>query len=496
MSLEASSIDIERVPSGVPGLDEVLAGGFLRGGVYLVTGTPGAGKTILSNQIAFHHVHQGGRAVYVTLLAESHSRLMAHIRPLDFFDPSALTQTLHYLSGYQAFEREGMPGLLDLLRRTVQEHRATLLIVDGIVTTTAISESELVLKKFVHALKAFVELAGCTALVLTSGYAEDAHYSARTMVDGILSLGTSRPGLRTVRELEVLKLRGSAVLLGRHLFSITKAGISVYPRLEAQESEVMDEPPLLSGEVSVGIPQLDQVLGGGFAAGTVNLILGMPGSGKTLMALNFLAAGAARGERGLYYGFYEPPARLLRGAEAIGIRLAEHVDGGLLAIQRTTPVEQVADAIARDLLDRAAGAQRVVLDGVDGLRQAMAFPERIAQFLAALAQRLRWLGVTALFTAETQTEHPASNVLAAGALSTSADSMLLLRYRDDGRRMRRYLSVLKKREGQHDPSSREFRIHGGGFELIPEPPGGEIVDREPVPSRGARPPSSGQRDPR
>ena len=124
----------ERVSSGVPGFDAILRGGFLKAGIFLIQGSPGAGKTILANQICFHHAAEGGRALYVTLLAESHSRMLLHIEQLGFFDPKMVPSRIYYVSGFRVLEEDGLRGLLDLLRREVQAHRATVLLLDGLIS--------------------------------------------------------------------------------------------------------------------------------------------------------------------------------------------------------------------------------------------------------------------------------------------------------------------------------------------------------------------------
>ena len=122
---------LKRIPTGVPGLDTVLRGGFLRGGIFIVQGSPGAGKTILGNQICFHHVAQGGRALYVTLLAENHARMLLHIGQLGFFEEAVIPERLYYISAFRVLEQEGLPAMLNLLRREVQARGASVLVLDG-----------------------------------------------------------------------------------------------------------------------------------------------------------------------------------------------------------------------------------------------------------------------------------------------------------------------------------------------------------------------------
>src|SRR4051812_7336990 len=127
------TVNLERIPSGVPGLDAVLKGGFPRGGIHLLQGQPGAGKTVLGNQICYHHAQAGGRALYVTLLAESHARMLLHLGTLSFFDASRLPDQIAYVSGLGTLEGEGLPGLLTLLRREIAARKASIMILDGLV---------------------------------------------------------------------------------------------------------------------------------------------------------------------------------------------------------------------------------------------------------------------------------------------------------------------------------------------------------------------------
>jgi circadian clock protein KaiC len=178
---------IERLSSGVAGLDAILCGGFLRGGTYIVMGPPGAGKTILGNQICFHHVASGGKAIYITLLAESHARMLAHLGTLKFFDPAPIAASLTYVSGYRILEEQGLGGLLDLMRKLIREHRASLLVLDGLVSAEEFAQSELVFKKFIHELNMLVGLVGCTTFLLTNGTKRKV-CPEHTMVDGLIKL--------------------------------------------------------------------------------------------------------------------------------------------------------------------------------------------------------------------------------------------------------------------------------------------------------------------
>ena len=170
MSPETSSaIPIfSRVTSGIAGLDTVLLGGVFEGGIYIVQGSPGAGKTILTSQICCHHAAEGGVALFVTLLAENHARLIANLRTLSFFDETLIPEKLSYLSGFAELRDAGLKGVVDLLRREIQRRRCTTLVVDGLVTAQASAESDQEFKEFVHNLQEIALATRCTMFLTTN----------------------------------------------------------------------------------------------------------------------------------------------------------------------------------------------------------------------------------------------------------------------------------------------------------------------------------------
>jgi len=226
---DASSTRLERVPTGIPGLDTILNGGFLQGGLYIVQGTPGTGKTTLANQLCFHHVATGGRALYTTLLAEYHGRMMQHLGGMSFFDMSKIPDQVTYLNGFGTLREGGYTGLRDLLRREVMAHKATVLILDGFATAQRISPDEHDFNEFVHELQGVAIATDCTMFLLSS--AEDVKDTPEyTIVDGIVELSDQLIGWSSESTLQVVKLRGTGYLRGRHAFRITGDGLVVYPR--------------------------------------------------------------------------------------------------------------------------------------------------------------------------------------------------------------------------------------------------------------------------
>ncbi len=321
MTDEADVFQAPRVPSGVPGLDAILGGGFVSGGTYILRGAPGAGKTIFANQACFRHAARGGRALYVTLLAESPTRMLRRMAGLDFFDPAAVPSRVYYVSALDTLSQDGPPALLGLLRAELARTGATLLVLDGLFPAAGGAGGggfDRPIRRFLGELQDHTVKAGCVALVLDDGGLLD--QGADAVVDGLIALEDTRRGAEARRHLEVAKFRGSAFLRGRHAFRITDGGIVVYPRIDAllEQRAALDEGS--GGRLSAGVPELDAMLGGGLPSGTSTLLLGAAGAGKTTLGVHFLGR-SSREEPGLHLGFYETPGRLSQNAASMGVGL-------------------------------------------------------------------------------------------------------------------------------------------------------------------------------
>jgi len=464
---EQSKEPTRRVPTGSTGLDALLNGGWLHGGTYMVTGAPGTGKTILGNQLCFSHVAGGGRAVFVTLLSESHSRMMMHLSRMNFFQRDVIGQALHYVSGYAPLKSEGLDGLARLLYRAVREHQATVLVVDGLLAAQESAGSVLAFREFLHGLGVHNALAGCTTLVLTSPQ-ENVADPQFAMVDGVLVLEMQSRGLRVVRTVEVTKLRGEAQLLGRHTFDINENGLAIYPRLESLYPHPPQEEELeLERRLGFGVARLDAMMRGGVLPHSSTLLMGSPGIGKTLLGLHFLESGARQGEPGLYYGFMETLPRLLAKASGVGLELRPWVDTGRLVVETRAAVETLPDALAHELLGLVERhrVRRLVLDGLDSFLQDPLEPKRAQGFLTALVNVLRSRGVTCLMTQQTQVLFGPQLETKLEDLEGIVDNILLLRYVELRSQLYRVLSILKMRESDYQPALREFSISTRGIDV-------------------------------
>jgi circadian clock protein KaiC len=335
-----------RLATGIPGLDTILEGGFLHGGIFIILGQPGTGKTILGNQICFNHAARGGKALYVTLLAENHSRMMLHLSSLAFFDTRAVPEKVYYISAFTALEQDGLSGLITLIRRETARHGAQVLLLDGLVAAERRATSDMEFKKFIHELQLQASMLNCSMFLLTS-VTSRASSAEHTMVDGVLELNYRLQGWRTERNLRVLKRRGADFLAGLHAFDITDRGITVYPRVELTTSRGKDALSHTPGpKLQSGLDTLDVMMGGGIPSGSTTLLLGSSGVGKTTLGLHAGATLAGSAHRPCNAG--EP-----RAAEARGSREAGAVLGPRASLDLERHRDRGGRITDRDLLGAA-----------------------------------------------------------------------------------------------------------------------------------------------
>ncbi|MBT2246828.1 AAA family ATPase [Sphingobium sp. BHU LFT2] len=456
--------EISRLASEVPGLDQVLAGGFVHGASYIIQGQPGAGKTILSNQIAFNHIARGGRVLYVTLLSESHDRLFQALSGLEFFDKDRLGDEIAYVSVFQPLRSEGLEAVVKLLRRETKRQKATLLVFDGLLNARDRADSDFDVKTFVAEVQGQAAFVGCTVLFLTSASADDTS-PEHTMVDGVIDLVDTLAGVRTVRQLRVRKSRGSRAISGLHSFEITDKGIEVYPRIEALPAEPASSGAETSGRLTSGSARLDGLIGGGLPTGSVTLVSGPTGSGKTTLGLQFLAQSSEK-EPGLHFGFFENESRLRAKAKTLGIELPGY-DAAHFVVQHSPLTENILDKLAHRLLNLAEthNVRRLFIDGLGGFERAAVHPPRMIPFFAMLTNRLRELGVTTLATWEIREIVSREVVAPSNDVSAVLDNLILLRQFEEDHELKRSISVQKMRDSGFNPAAHCVIIADGGLKI-------------------------------
>lgn len=463
---------LRRVPTGIAGLDVILGGGLFQAGLTIVQGQPGAGKTILGNQLCHNHARAGGRALYVTLLAETHSRMLQHMGSMRFFEPDRIPGGVFYIGAFPVLESGGLRELLKLLWEEMRRTEATLLVLDGLMNVELQADSETAFKKFIHELQAQATLADCGMVLLTSSGGESIPPSVEhTLVDAVIEVRSRLYGWRAERDLEVLKRRGGEFSLGRHAFRITGAGIEVFPRFETLLSPPEDQPPSLT-RVPSGVPALDDMLRGGIPLGSTTLLTGPAGSGKTTLALQFLSQ-CSPDQPGIMLTASENPAAVRAKAKALGLPACELVEGGHIGLVWSPGTAGMLDEVAGRLLAEVErrGARRLVVDGILGLVRLAPDPDRVLHILAALRLGMRARGVTTLLTAEQ--DGPGLPLPGMPDLSGVAENLIALRLRDRRGTVVRTIQVRKARDTGVDTRARVFDLGEGGLHVLPPDPAGD-----------------------
>lgn len=442
-------------------MDTILNGGFVKGGVYLLLGPPGAGKTIFANQMCFHHASsKSGNIVYVTLLAESHGRMMENLRPLKYYEEEDVSDSIHYMGGYHVLEKEGLKGFLRLIAGIVKEKNASILMIDGMSTIGELEQSAITFRKFAHELNSYLSSSGCTAFLLSS---MDGHLSKpeHTMVDGIISFHYESIGSRVSRQIEVRKFRGSGHFYGKHLYKINEDGITIYPRLESVTIS-RDFPTHSRKRVSFNIPGLDEMLCGGIYAQTLVTIVGSAGTGKTSVALKFLEAGAEANESGIFFGLYERPSEIYEKAKAI----STNIERKGIEVLWYPALELDLDELGFKLLEavKRTKAKRVVIDGLDGFRNSVLYQERIYRFMTALVLELKHLGATTLIIEEVPT-FGGNTGRQLAELSAINEAVLLLQHESVENEVLTAVSIIKMRNSKFDKHTKHLIISDSGIQV-------------------------------
>jgi len=455
------------VATGLPGLDDILAGGLPRGRFYLVEGDPGTGKTTLALQFLLEGAGRGERTLYVTLtetadelraVARSHGWsldgiALCEIRPNGESGTSEADYTILH------------PGEVELneITKTICEDVKRIgparAVLDSMTEIRLLARDALRHRRQVLYLKRLFDELHCTVLVLDDLSAQHGDLQLQSISHGAIRLEHLAGDYGTGhRRLRVIKLRGVAYREGFHDFRIVTGGITVFPRLVAADHETALQPE----QVPSGIPELDAMLGGGLDRGVAALIVGPAGTGKSVLATHYAVGAAQRGERAAIYLFEEAMPTFLARAAALGMHPDGYIDRKLLTVLQVDPVtltpsefvHRVRDAVERDKV------RVVVIDSLNGYLAAMPNERALALNLRELIRYLSQQGVLTLLVV-------AEHGLAGGALkppvdiSYLADTVIVLRYFEARGELRRALSVVKRRMGRHGHTIHELRIGPG-----------------------------------
>jgi circadian clock protein KaiC len=465
------SYDDERlISTGVPGLDEILAGGYAANRAHLIEGRPGSGKTTLGIQFLLEGLRLGQRCLYVTL-SESKRELRTvalrhgwNLDELDIFElipPELSLDPRHQQTLVHSSELE-LGETVQMVLAEAERVKPDRVVFDSVSEIRLLSQGSLRYRRQVLALKNFFLLHNATTLLLDDMAAAPDDLNLHSLAHAIIRLEQLAPAYGAERRrLQVVKMRGALYRGGNHDFIIRRGGLEVFPRLVAHEHQrAFDD-----SAASSGVAELDELVGGGLDRGTSTLVVGPSGSGKSSIALTFAHAAMRRGERCLFVNFDETRHVFLKRASGIGMDLAEFEAAGTASVHHIDPAELSPGEFVGKVRSavEAEGAKLVLIDSLSGYLQAMPEEQFLLLQMHELLSYLNQQGVvTLLLLAQSGMVGQMSSPL---DLSYLSDAVLILRFFEAGGQVRRAASVIKKRTGPHENTIREFTIGRDGVRV-------------------------------
>lgn len=468
----AQRVAIRQLPTGVRGFDEILGGGLPEFSFNILAGAPGCGKTTLAHQIMFANATKKKPALYFTVLGEPALKMLRYQQQFSFFDASRLNRDIRFINLSETVLEKDLGGVLDEIIQEVKETNPSIVVVDSFrtvvrkVMTTNGGEADL--QGFIQRLAVFLSSWQATTFLI--GEYTDAEMRDNpvfTVADGLFWLSQEAERNSVVRKMQVVKLRGQESVPGLHTFRITNDGLQAFSRTLGLTTR--KTPRNRNRRLSVGIPELDEMLGGGVFEGDSVLVSGPSGTGKSAIATQFLAAGLRVGEPAIAAIFEERPPGYAARARSFGLDLDTPQKNGLLELLYLRPLDLSVDETMREILDavQRVKAKRLVIDSLVGLEMALApgfrtdFRESLYRMIAALTGA----GVTILTTVEIEDSFT-SFELSHYTISFLTDDIVRLRYVEIDGQLRKIMVVVKMRGGNHHKDIREYIINKTGVVVV------------------------------
>jgi circadian clock protein KaiC len=466
-------VKIRQLPTGVPGLDEILGGGLPEFSFNIIAGAPGCGKTTLAHQIMFANATPERPALYFTVLGEPAIKMLRYQQQFTFFEESKMDGAIRFVNLSQIVLDQDLGAVLDAIVKEVEASNASIVVVDSfrtVVRKALNNATEVELQGFVQRLALHLTSWQATTFLIgeyVEGELRD--NPVFTVADGLFWLYQSIERNSIVRKLQVMKLRGQESVPGLHTFRITEAGLHTFPRTFG----LIGEAGQVKGRrrLSTGIGKLDALLGGGIPEGDSLLLAGPSGAGKSILATQFIAEGLRHGEPGIVAVFEEVPAEYLQRAAVFGFDFDTPLKDGTLKIIYLRPLDLSVDETVHEIVNsvKKLGCKRLVIDSLVGFEMALApdfrtdFRESLYRMIGALTR----LGVTIVSTVEIE-ENFTSMDLSNFTVSFLADDIVRMRYVSINGQLRKMLLVVKMRRSEHSIDMVGYQITSKGA-VIGEP---------------------------
>ncbi len=463
-----NKVKIAKLPTGVPGLDEILGGGLPEYSFNIIAGAPGCGKTTLTHQFVFANATPERPALYFTVLGEPALKMLRYQQQYSFFDLSRLNTCVRFINLSQTLVDHGLEGILKEIAKELEGVNPGIVVVDSFRTVMRHSQGrEMEMQLFVQQLGLLLtSWEATTFLIGEYSEAEQPDNPVFTVADGLFWLYQVVEHNSVVRKLHIMKLRGQASVSGMHTFRITDDGLQAFSRTLGLSTRSRKSPA--RKRLSIGIPALDDMLGGGIPQGDSLLIAGSSGTGKSLLATHFIAAGLRNGEPGIVAVFEERPEEYAARANCFGLDLRTPIEQGHLKIIYIRPLDLSVDEAMQEILDaiKVTGATRLVIDSLAGFEMALSpgFREDFRESLYRMIFALTGLGITILSTLEME-ESFTELLFSKFSISFLTDDIIRLRYVEIEGQLRKVLMVLKMRGGAHSKDICEYEIGSKGIVL-------------------------------
>ncbi len=466
-----AKVTIHKLPTGVPGLDDILGGGISEFSFNIIAGTPGCGKTTMAHQLAFSNGTPKKPALYFTVLGEPVLKMLRYQQQFSFFDESKVGKAVRFVNLTDIALEENLSSVLEEIIRQVTAANAGVVVVDSFRTLARKATSDVgnvEVQAFIHRLAQFLTSCEATTFLVGEYVEEEIRDNPLfTMVDGILWLSQVTERNSVVRKLQIIKLRGQATVPGLHTVRIGAEGLQAYSRtLGLVPSKTK---PVQRRKLSSGIPELDKMLGGGILEGDSLLVAGPSGTGKSALATQFIAEGLRNREPGIMAIFEERPDGYTQRAGNFGLNLKAAEQKGMLETLYLRPLDLSVDETMQAILDaiKRVGAKRLVIDSLVGFEMALApgFRADFRESLYRMIGALTGAGVTILSTVEVEDSFT-SLQFSHYAISFLTDDIVRMRYVEIDGQLRKMMVVIKMRGGNHSKDIREYVITDKGVVVI------------------------------
>ncbi|VWX61945.1 Circadian clock protein KaiC [Burkholderiales bacterium 8X] len=464
---------IQRLPTGVPGLDALLTGGLAEYSFNLIAGAPGSGKTTLAHQIMFSLASPARKALFFTVLGEPPLKMLRYQQQFSFFDTSKVNESIRFINLADDLAAGNYAQVLARIVEEIERFQPALVVVDSfrsvVGAAPTVGKDELDLQHFVQRLGMVLTAWQATTFLIGEYVEMEAEANPLfTVADGILWMSQEVERNSTVRKIQVMKMRGHATIPGLHTFRIGDDGVRIFPRtvprLPELPSRAAADRDVTPARLSMGIAGLDELMGGGLPAGYSLLLSGPSGAGKSQLAAAFLAEGARRGEKGVIAAFERSPARARK------TRLDELIASGQVAVVDTQGLDMSVDETLFALTEQIErnGASRVVIDSLSGLELSLApsFREDFREALHRMVSVLTGMGTTVLLVSELEDRYGELRFSPYGAAFLT-DAIVVQRYVEMGGQIKRVMGVVKLRNSAHSHDLRPYEITEDGLVIGP-----------------------------